>query len=361
MSPPGLDFLPKIQWGVRYVDRDATRAPAPAISTPTTSACFNIPISSRAARLAAVQLRLPRRQPQAVAAHLARADVRQRVGQPRRAAPVQHRSGRSRRTTINDTNDPNPEPRARSRSTKSRSRATHRPITNSTPAPSDIDGQLGVRVVQTKDTSSEPCSARRPAPAYRSAQKQIYRLAAQREHEHPLHARSGSCALRQPRRARGRPSISSIRRSTSTRRRDATRPAGLRAHRRRRKSVPEAAEVEKLRRQPRILFLEHRLRFARGVPRDMRASSSTDLPLSDPDPETGLPLEITGPVNTNKGRIKGFEAQVSTFFDWDWVPTGRAASAPRPTSLTSIPRSTLGSVAGAAIVECASRRVEVDL
>ena len=39
-----------------------------------------------------------------------------------------------------------------------------------------------------------------------------------------------------------------------------------------------------------------------------------------PDPETGLPLEITGPTNTNKGRIQGFEAQVSTFFDWDWVP-----------------------------------------
>jgi TonB-dependent receptor len=40
-----------------------------------------------------------------------------------------------------------------------------------------------------------------------------------------------------------------------------------------------------------------------------------------PDPETGLPLEITGPTNANKGRIQGFEAQVSTFFDWDWMPT----------------------------------------
>jgi hypothetical protein len=40
----------------------------------------------------------------------------------------------------------------------------------------------------------------------------------------------------------------------------------------------------------------------------------------NPDPETGLPLEITGPVNTNNGKIKGFEAQVSTFFDWGWVP-----------------------------------------
>ena len=41
----------------------------------------------------------------------------------------------------------------------------------------------------------------------------------------------------------------------------------------------------------------------------------------DPDTETGLPLEISGPVNTNKGRITEFEAQVSTFFDWNWVPS----------------------------------------
>ena len=41
----------------------------------------------------------------------------------------------------------------------------------------------------------------------------------------------------------------------------------------------------------------------------------------DPDPETGLPLVVTGPVNTNQATIKGWEAQVSTFFDWDWVPS----------------------------------------
>jgi iron complex outermembrane receptor protein len=40
----------------------------------------------------------------------------------------------------------------------------------------------------------------------------------------------------------------------------------------------------------------------------------------DPDPVSGAALEITGPVNTNKGKIQGFEAQVSTFFDWDWMP-----------------------------------------
>ena len=41
----------------------------------------------------------------------------------------------------------------------------------------------------------------------------------------------------------------------------------------------------------------------------------------DPDPVSGAALEITGPVNTNKGKIQGFEAQVSTFFDWDWMPS----------------------------------------
>jgi TonB-dependent receptor len=39
------------------------------------------------------------------------------------------------------------------------------------------------------------------------------------------------------------------------------------------------------------------------------------------DPETGFPLEITGPVNTNKGKIDGFEAQVRTFFDWGFMPS----------------------------------------
>jgi TonB-dependent receptor len=34
------------------------------------------------------------------------------------------------------------------------------------------------------------------------------------------------------------------------------------------------------------------------------------------DEATGLPVRIEGPVNSNKGRIQGFEAQVSSFFDF---------------------------------------------
>jgi TonB-dependent receptor len=40
----------------------------------------------------------------------------------------------------------------------------------------------------------------------------------------------------------------------------------------------------------------------------------------NPDPQTGLPLLISGPVNSQKARLQGFEAQVRTFFDWDFVP-----------------------------------------
>ena len=37
------------------------------------------------------------------------------------------------------------------------------------------------------------------------------------------------------------------------------------------------------------------------------------------DPELG-PLILNSPVNTNKARIDGAELQASTFFDWNWVP-----------------------------------------
>jgi iron complex outermembrane receptor protein len=36
----------------------------------------------------------------------------------------------------------------------------------------------------------------------------------------------------------------------------------------------------------------------------------------DPDPESGLPLVITGPVNTREARIQGLEAQFTSFFDF---------------------------------------------
>ena len=54
-----------------------------------------------------------------------------------------------------------------------------------------------------------------------------------------------------------------------------------------------------------------------GFRRDMRgfiANRTFEFP--EPDPETGLPLVISGPVNTREARIQGLEAQVTTFFDF---------------------------------------------
>ena len=56
--------------------------------------------------------------------------------------------------------------------------------------------------------------------------------------------------------------------------------------------------------------------------RDMKGFVLTrQFQYPDPDPATGLPLLVTGPVNTQKANIKGFEGQIRTFFDWDWLPT----------------------------------------
>ncbi|MBA3730739.1 MAG: TonB-dependent receptor, partial [Sphingomonas sp.] len=56
--------------------------------------------------------------------------------------------------------------------------------------------------------------------------------------------------------------------------------------------------------------------------RDMRGFiTNRAFEFPDPDPQTSLPLVISGPVNTSKGKIRGFEAQVSSFFDWEFVPT----------------------------------------
>ncbi len=55
--------------------------------------------------------------------------------------------------------------------------------------------------------------------------------------------------------------------------------------------------------------------------RDMKGfviTQTAELP--EPDPESGAVLLINAPFNSEKGRIQGFEAQVTTFFDFEGVP-----------------------------------------
>ena len=55
--------------------------------------------------------------------------------------------------------------------------------------------------------------------------------------------------------------------------------------------------------------------------RDMRGFiANGESEFGAPDPENGVPVRLTGPFNTNKGRIQGLEGQLSTFFDFDGVP-----------------------------------------
>jgi len=55
--------------------------------------------------------------------------------------------------------------------------------------------------------------------------------------------------------------------------------------------------------------------------RDMRGFIANGQSLfGAPDPVTGVPILLTGPFNTDKGRIQGAEAQVSTFFDFEGLP-----------------------------------------
>lgn len=56
--------------------------------------------------------------------------------------------------------------------------------------------------------------------------------------------------------------------------------------------------------------------------RDMKGFIVTEqVQFPNPDPATGFPLLITAPVNSQSAKMKGFEAQVRTFFDWDFIPS----------------------------------------
>ena len=55
--------------------------------------------------------------------------------------------------------------------------------------------------------------------------------------------------------------------------------------------------------------------------RDMRGFiANGESEFGAPDPESGVPVRLTGPFNTEKGKIQGMEAQVSTFFDFEGLP-----------------------------------------
>jgi TonB-dependent receptor len=326
---PGLAFLPKIQWGFRYVDRDAIRR-AGARYFNANGGGFNIPIS-------AVPLDYELFNP---AFH----------GDNHKPTPTTWLAPTFRSVWDNlvelrqfnldrgvrcdgdpaivncDTNAPAPDPH-RNFSVNEKSPAAYAQLNYSFDVGSvNVGGNLGVRWVRTKDSISGTVFNRRPAPLptliepitftnkytdwlpnanmnIRFSPQWTLRLAATKTRTRPLFEQLN-------------PSLNlDVPPSTCAGVTHCVRTGnGGNPFLKPLKSNNYDASLE-------YYFSRTGFASAAVFQRDMKGFIvNQTFTFPDPDPSSGLPLEITGPVNTNKGRIKGFEAQFSTFFDWDWVP-----------------------------------------
>jgi TonB-dependent receptor len=325
--PAGLDFLPKIQWGVRYVDRDATRVAGSRYFNANNAGAFRIPIT-------AVPLDYQLFHP---AFH----------GDEHKPFPttwlaptfdsvwdnlialrqfnVDQNIPCDARANVNcDIGDPSPDP-SRDFSINEKTPAVYGQLNYSFDAGGvNIGGALGLRYVRTRDhvegTQFEPGGPAGGTPIsftnkytdwlpnanmnIRFSRELQLRLAATKTRTRPLFEQlNPSLNLNAP--PGCDPALTDCARTGS----------GGNPFLKPLRSRNYDASLE-------YYFSTTGFASAAVFLRDMRGFIvNRTFRFPDPDPETGLPLEITGPVNTNKGKIKGFEAQVSTFFDWDWVPT----------------------------------------
>jgi iron complex outermembrane recepter protein len=330
-QPTGLAFLPKIQWGFRYVDRDASRRAGARYFNANDGGRFNIPIS-------AVPLDYELFSPafhgdshaptpttwlaptfDSVWDNLV--ELRQfnlDHGVPCDGDPV----------IVNcDTNAPNPDPR-RNFDINEKSPAAYAQLNYSFDVGgANIGGILGMRWVRTKDRISGTFFSDQPNPLptliepisvtnsysdwlpnanmnIRFSPQWTLRLAVTKTRTRPLFEQLN-------------PSLELDAPNTSC------NPALTHCARTGRGGNPFLEPLRSTNYDASLEYYFSRTGFASAAVfmRDMKGFIvNRTVTFPDPDPDTGFPLEISGPVNTNKGKIKGFEAQVSTFFDWDWVP-----------------------------------------
>ena len=321
----GLSWLPKIQAGIRYVTRDASRVDGERYWDANNQGAFNIPIS-------AVPLDYS-------LFHSAFRGDDDRPSPIRWLAPTFESvwdnlqelrqfnidqgiplDGNPNRSQNNDTNPPAPVP-ARNFGINEKTLAGYAQLKFDFQGSVPVDGLLGVRVVRTKDQvsgfRSQPPAAPEPVDVsnkytnwlpnlnvnvHLSDQVKL-RLAATKTITRPLFEQLNpalvlgtppcfdpslpNCIISG---SGGNPFLDPLR------------------------SNNYDASLE-------YYFSQTGFASIAAFRRDMKGFIVNRTFLyPQPDENTGLPIEITGPVNTNKGRIKGFEAQVSTFFDWDFMP-----------------------------------------
>ena len=322
------DWLPKIQWGVRYVDRDATRRAGNRYFNANNHAnfFFNIPISAVPLdyQLFNSAFHGDNHKPtpdtwlaptfESVWDNIeALRAFNLANGVPCDGNPA----------IVNcDTNDPQPDP-ARALDINEKSLAGYAQL-NYQFGSGDVtvDGQLGIRAVRTKDdiggTLFSPGNPPEPVQ-FRNKYTDWLPNANMNIHFSPQWQLRLAAT-----KTRTRPTFDQLNPSLNLNGPpgcDPTRPDCVRTGS---GGNPFLKPLKSNNYDASLEYYFSRTGFASigAFRRDMRGFIvNRTFRYPNPDPDTGLPLEITGPVNTNKGRIQGWEAQMSTFFDWDWVPS----------------------------------------
>ena len=324
-EPAGLGWLPSIQAGVRYVDRDASRVDGERYWDANNQGLFQIPISAVPLNYAMFQSAFRgdnlRPTPTSWLAPTFRS-VWDNIEALRQfnidqGIPLDPNPNRSQN---NDTNAPAPVP-ARNFNIDEKTLAGYAQLKFDFGGSMPIEGLLGVRVVRTEDEvsgfRSQPPAAPEPINVSNEYTNWLpnlnvnvhftdqlkLRLAATKTITRPLFEQlNPALVLGQP------PCF------------DPTIPTCIIS------GSGGNPFLDPLRSNNYDASLEYyfsRTGFASFAVfrRDMKGFIvNRTFTYPEPDAETGLPIEITGPVNTNQGRIDGFEAQVSTFFDWEFVP-----------------------------------------
>ena len=323
---PGVDWLPKIQGGVRYTNRDASRVDGERYWDANNQGLFQIPISQVPLDYQLFQsaFRGDSLKPTPTTWLAPTFDsVRSNLEAIRQfnidqGIPLDPRRDRSQN---NDTNGPAPVP-TRNFDINEKTLAGYAQLKFAFEGSIPVDGLLGVRVVRTEDRidgfQAEPNEPAVPVRVDNSYTNWLPNLNVNIHLTEQVKLRlAGTKTITRPLFDQLNPGL-----VLNT---PPTCPPGQPG------CVISGSGgnpfLEPLRSNNYDASLEYyfsRTGFASvaAFRRDMRGfivNRSVIYP--DPDPATGLPIQIVGPVNTNKGRIQGFEAQVTTFFDWEGIPT----------------------------------------
>ena len=325
---PGIHFLPKLQWGARYVDRDATRTAGARYFNANNGGRFNIPISTvpldyqmfnsafHGDNHAPTPTSWLAPTFDSVWSNLtALRQFNLDQGVPCDGDPA----------IVNcDTNAPNRDPRRNFKINEKTPAAYAQLNYNFDLGSVNVGGDLGIRWVHTKDrvegTQFEPGG---PALGTPISLTNTYDDWLPNANMNIRFSREWQLRLAVTK-TRTRPLFEQLNPSLNLDPPPSCNPALTDCARTGSGGNPFLKPLRSTNYDASLEYYFSRTGFASvaAFQRNMKGFIvNRTFRFPDPDPETGLPLEITGPVNTNKGKIKGFEAQVSTFFDWDWVPS----------------------------------------